>query len=157
MHPILLLLPTFGFLHLIPGIGASTFPCAQCNKDACSYVTCAAPELLTKDDCNCCDLCLSIEGEKCGGRDETKARCAPGMVCVSRSSLERGSSSYSEGTGFCLCEEDGAVCGSDGQTHSSVCALQLQSWKAQSEGKGTIHKIHDGECKFGKCFTFTIG
>ncbi|XP_068090431.1 insulin-like growth factor-binding protein-like 1 [Hyperolius riggenbachi] len=147
MHSTLLLLPLFGCFHLIPGVGASL--CGPCNKDACSSVTCAAPELLTNDDCDCCDRCLSIEGESCGGRDETRARCAPGMVCVSRSSFGSESSSLSEGTGFCLCEEDGAVCGSDGRTHSSVCALRLQSWKTQSQGQGTIHKVHDGECKFG--------
>ncbi|XP_066458115.1 insulin-like growth factor-binding protein-like 1 [Eleutherodactylus coqui] len=151
MQRLLFLLPVSLYLHQIHEIGADS--CGLCVKDACRPVTCAAPELLTKDDCDCCDRCLSIEGEECGGRDETRARCAPGMVCVSRSSYGSGSSSSSDGTGFCLCEEDGAVCGSDGRTHSSVCALRLHSWKTQSQGKGSVHKVHDGECTFAPVIT----
>ncbi|XP_040276278.1 insulin-like growth factor-binding protein-like 1 [Bufo bufo] len=151
MQHLLFLLSISLFLYQIHDIGADG--CGPCVRDACRSVTCAVPELLTKDDCNCCDRCLSIEGEECGGRDETRARCAPGMVCVSRSSFRSGTSSFSDGTGFCLCEEDGAVCGSDGRTHSSVCALRLQSWKTQNLGKGSVHKVHDGECTFAPVIT----
>ncbi|KAM9329283.1 insulin-like growth factor-binding protein-like 1 [Gastrophryne carolinensis] len=153
MQAILFLLPLVGSFYLIPAVGTSASPCGPCNKDACTFVTCAAPGLLTKDDCGCCDRCLSIEGEKCGGQDETRARCAPGMVCVSRSTFGSGSSSFSEGMGVCLCEEDGAVCGSDGKTHSSVCTLRLQSWKTQSQGMDPIYKVHDGECTFAPVIT----
>ncbi|KAM8960153.1 insulin-like growth factor-binding protein-like 1 [Pelodytes ibericus] len=157
MHPFLFLLPLVMCLHQIPGVGANaaSFTCGHCNKEECSPVTCAAPELITKDECNCCERCLSIEGEECGGRDESRARCATGMVCVSRSSLGSGSSSLPEGTGVCLCEEDGAVCGSDGKTHSSVCALQLHNWKSQHSGKGSVRKVHDGECTFAPIIIVT--
>ncbi|XP_063770297.1 insulin-like growth factor-binding protein-like 1 [Pseudophryne corroboree] len=153
----LFLLPLLLCSHLIPGVGASTSACGPCNVDECSFITCAAPELLTKDECDCCERCLSIEGEECGGPDESRARCAPGMVCVSRSSFGSAASSFSDGTGFCLCEEEGAVCGSDGKTHTSVCALRLHSWKTQSQGKGSIHKVHDGECKFAPVITMAPG
>ncbi|KAM4809055.1 insulin-like growth factor-binding protein-like 1 [Rhinophrynus dorsalis] len=153
MQPFLLLLSLFVNFQQIPGVGATVSACGPCNEDTCSPVTCAAPELLTKDECGCCQRCLSVEGEECGGRDESRARCAPGMVCVSRTSYGSGSSSFSDGTGVCLCEEDGSVCGSDGKTHSSTCALHLTSWKSQHEGKGSIHKVHDGECKFAPIIT----
>ncbi|XP_073405849.1 insulin-like growth factor-binding protein-like 1 isoform X2 [Dendrobates tinctorius] len=147
MQQLLFLLPISLWLHHIYEVGASG--CGPCVRDACRSVTCAAPELLTKDECDCCDRCLSVEGEECGGRDESRSRCAPGMVCVSRSSFGSESSSLSDGTGFCLCEEDGAVCGSDGRTHSSVCALRLHGWKTQRQGESSVHKVHDGECTFG--------
>ncbi|XP_075459093.1 insulin-like growth factor-binding protein-like 1 isoform X2 [Ascaphus truei] len=150
MQPFLFLLPLCVCVLQIPGVGtaaAATSACDPCNKDTCRPVTCAAPELLTKDECDCCERCLSLEAEECGGQGERRARCAPGMVCVSRSSSGSGSSS-SDGTGFCLCEEDGAVCGSDGRSHSSVCALRLHSWMSLHQGKDNIHKVHDGECKF---------
>ncbi|CAH2293687.1 insulin-like growth factor-binding -like 1 [Pelobates cultripes] len=157
MSALLLLLPMVVCLWRIPGVGASDInsACGHCNKEACSPVTCAVPELVTKDECNCCEICLSIEGEECGGRDELRARCAPGMVCVSRSSTGSGSSSFREGTGVCLCEEDGAVCGSDGKTHSSVCILRLHSLKSQHSGLNSIHKVHDGECMFAPVIIVT--
>ncbi|XP_053321776.1 insulin-like growth factor-binding protein-like 1 isoform X2 [Spea bombifrons] len=140
---------------MIPGVGAdASSVCGPCNKEICSPVTCVAPELLTKDECNCCEQCLGVEGEVCGGRDEMRARCAPRMVCVSRSSSGSDSSS-SEGTGVCVCEEDGAVCGSDGRTYSSVCTLHLHSWKSQHSGAGSVHKVHDGECTFAPIIIVT--
>ncbi|KAE8632665.1 hypothetical protein XENTR_v10001618 [Xenopus tropicalis] len=150
MQLFVVLLPLFLCFQKTPGVGAfvSLSACGHCNEDFCDSVTCAAPELLTKDECGCCDRCLSVEGEVCGGQDESRARCAPGMVCVSRPSFGTGASSFSDGTGVCLCEEDGAVCGSDGRTYSSACVLRLQSWKSQHQGTGSIHKTHDGECKF---------
>uniref|UniRef100_A0A7M4EZZ2 Insulin like growth factor binding protein like 1 n=1 Tax=Crocodylus porosus TaxID=8502 RepID=A0A7M4EZZ2_CROPO len=42
---------------------------------------------------------------------------------------------------------DGAVCGSDGRSYRSVCALRLHSWAARPR----LHKAHDGECKLGEC------
>lgn len=155
MQPFWFLLPLIACLPQTPGVGAddTSSACGQCNKEDCRPITCAAPELIAKDECNCCDRCLSIEGEECGGRDGMRARCAPGMVCVSRSSYGSGLSSIPEGTGVCLCEEDGAVCGSDGKTHSSVCALRLHSWKSQQTGVDSIHKVHDGECKFAPIIT----
>ncbi|KAM4708251.1 insulin-like growth factor-binding protein-like 1 [Discoglossus pictus] len=157
MHPFLFVLPLCVYLQQIPGVGAvaTTSACSPCDKDACNPVTCAAPELLTKDECDCCPRCLSVEGEECGGRDESRARCAPGMVCVSRPSFGSGSASSSDGTGVCLCEEEGAVCGSDGKTHSSACALRLHNWVSLHDGKGPVHKVHDGECKFAPVIVVT--
>ncbi|KAG8455034.1 hypothetical protein GDO86_001306 [Hymenochirus boettgeri] len=145
MKHFLLLLHLFFNLQKVEAL-LSFSACGYCNEESCASVTCAAPELLTKDDCDCCERCLSVEGEVCGGQDESRARCAPGMVCVSHRRFSSGSSFF-DGTGVCVCEEDGAVCGSDGRTYSSVCALRLESWKSLHEGKGSVHKVHDGECK----------
>ncbi|XP_064415490.1 insulin-like growth factor-binding protein-like 1 isoform X2 [Latimeria chalumnae] len=112
--------------------------CGPCDLKSCAPLSCAVPELLVKDACGCCKECLGVEGSQCGGKKEEQARCSPGLVCMSHSE---------EGSGLCLCKEEGMVCGSDGQSYPSVCALHLQSWISLHSAKSRIHKVHDGECK----------
>ncbi|XP_066474229.1 insulin-like growth factor-binding protein-like 1 [Tiliqua scincoides] len=143
---LLLLLPLW--LCLAPR-GAAGTPCAPCQQELCAPVRCAAPELTARDECDCCPRCLSAEGERCGGA--RGARCGPGLVCVSQRPAEPPSpppqEAEEEGTGRCVCKEDGAVCGSDGRSYGSVCALHLHSWRAQHGGRERVRKVHDGECK----------
>ncbi|KAJ7335158.1 hypothetical protein JRQ81_013099, partial [Phrynocephalus forsythii] len=129
-----------------PG-GARGSPCiAPCRPELCPPVRCAAPELMARDECGCCERCLGAEGERCGGT--RGARCGPGLVCVSqRPPEEEAKEEEEEGTGRCVCKEDGAVCGSDGRSYSSVCALHLHSWRALHAGRERVRKAHDGECK----------
>uniref|UniRef100_A0A8D0GUJ3 Insulin like growth factor binding protein like 1 n=1 Tax=Sphenodon punctatus TaxID=8508 RepID=A0A8D0GUJ3_SPHPU len=119
--------------------------CGPCQAERCPSARCAAPELTGLDECGCCQRCLGAEGERCGGT--RGARCGPGLVCVSQA---RGSGELErepEGTGLCVCKEDGAVCGSDGRSYRSVCALHLHSWRATHSGQERVRKAHDGECK----------
>uniref|UniRef100_A0ACB8ES61 Uncharacterized protein n=1 Tax=Sphaerodactylus townsendi TaxID=933632 RepID=A0ACB8ES61_9SAUR len=127
--------------------------CGECQPERCPSVRCAAPELTARDECGCCERCLSVEGERCGGA--RGARCGPGLVCVSqRAAAEEGGGGEEEeeeeGTGRCVCEEDGAVCGSDGRSYSSVCALHLHNWRALHGARERVRKAHDGECKLAK-------
>ncbi|XP_053159515.1 insulin-like growth factor-binding protein-like 1 [Hemicordylus capensis] len=119
--------------------------CSPCQPELCMPVKCAAPELSARDECGCCERCLSAEGERCGG--ERGARCGPGLVCVSQRQAEPPPEAGEEGTGRCVCKEDGAVCGSDGRSYGSVCALHLHSWRALHGGRERVRKAHDGECK----------
>ncbi|XP_029441310.1 insulin-like growth factor-binding protein-like 1 [Rhinatrema bivittatum] len=128
-----------------------TADCGACKLQSCEPVICRAPELLVRDDCGCCEQCLSTEGEPCGGKTERRARCGPGLVCVSQSQ-GRDEGSQPEGTGICVCKEDGLVCGSDGRSYRSGCALHLQSWVALHAGKDKLHKVHDGACTFAPVF-----
>uniref|UniRef100_A0A8C8RG27 Insulin like growth factor binding protein like 1 n=1 Tax=Pelusios castaneus TaxID=367368 RepID=A0A8C8RG27_9SAUR len=115
--------------------------CGPCLPERCPSVRCPAPELAARDECGCCPRCLGAEGERCGGRGAggpRGPRCGPGLVCVSQA---RGGGGAAEGTGRCVCKEDGAVCGSDGRSYPSVCALRLLA------GPQRVHKAHDGECK----------
>uniref|UniRef100_A0A8D2IZH4 Insulin like growth factor binding protein like 1 n=1 Tax=Varanus komodoensis TaxID=61221 RepID=A0A8D2IZH4_VARKO len=114
---------------------ASGAACAPCQPERCVPARCAAPELTARDECGCCERCLSAEGERCGGA--RGARCGPGLVCVSQRPAEPSpeAAGEEEGTGRCVCKEDGAVCGSDGRSYSSVCALHLHSWRAVHGGR----------------------
>nr|XP_034953077.1 insulin-like growth factor-binding protein-like 1 [Zootoca vivipara] len=146
---LLLLLPLLAlWLCLASRSGAETAACAPCRPELCETARCAAPELTARDECGCCERCLSAEGERCGGA--RGARCGPGLVCVSQRQAEPPAAEeeeQEEGTGRCVCKEDGAVCGSDGRSYSSVCALHLHSWRALHSGRERVRKAHDGECK----------
>uniref|UniRef100_A0A8B9S571 Insulin like growth factor binding protein like 1 n=1 Tax=Apteryx owenii TaxID=8824 RepID=A0A8B9S571_APTOW len=72
--------------------------------------------------------------------------CGPTCITVSRWRPGAGAGGL-EGTGLCVCKEDGAVCGSDGRSYRSVCALHLRSWVSLQSGGERIRKAHDGECK----------
>ncbi|XP_065263107.1 insulin-like growth factor-binding protein-like 1 [Emys orbicularis] len=114
--------------------------CGLCRPERCPPARCPAPELAARDECGCCERCLGAEGERCGGRGAggpRGPRCGPGLVCVSQA---RGAGAP-EGTGRCLCKEDGAVCGSDGRSYPSACALHLLA------GPRRVRKAHDGECR----------
>ncbi|XP_077201639.1 insulin-like growth factor-binding protein-like 1 [Paroedura picta] len=129
--------------------GAEGAGCGACQPDLCPPVRCAAPELTARDECGCCGRCLGVEGERCGGA--RGGRCGPKLVCVSQRAEGQaeadGGGGGEEGTGRCVCEEDGAVCGSDGRSYGSVCALHLHSWRALHAGRERVQKKHDGECK----------
>ncbi|XP_072452833.1 insulin-like growth factor-binding protein-like 1 [Notamacropus eugenii] len=153
--PLLLLLLLCVWSHRSTAAHDSANPreCGQCIQESCELVRCQAPELSVRDDCGCCEQCLGAEGELCGGRGGAgrgrHARCGPGLVCVSQSRevLEEPLPEELEGTGLCVCKEDGAVCGSDGRSYQSVCALHLHSWVSVRAGRERVHKAHDGECK----------
>ncbi|XP_043915580.1 insulin-like growth factor-binding protein-like 1 [Protopterus annectens] len=154
-------------LHIVPlllvllfhGWG-TTANCGPCDLLICGAPeACRVPEMVTTDECGCCPQCLGVEGESCGGMGWGHRRCASGLVCVSRRHSENdntvapGDPSIQLGTGECICKEEGAVCGSDGHSYPSICALHLRSWLALHEaGRGgheqRVHKLHDGECKF---------
>ncbi|XP_060092511.1 insulin-like growth factor-binding protein-like 1 [Heteronotia binoei] len=138
-------------LRLASRSAAAEGGCGACEPALCPTVRCAAPELTALDECGCCERCLSVEGERCGGA--RGARCGQGLVCVSQRTEgqpgagEEEAAAEEEGTGRCVCEEDGAVCGSDGRSYSSVCALHLHSRRALHAARERVRKAHDGECK----------
>ncbi|KAB0336712.1 hypothetical protein FD755_025887, partial [Muntiacus reevesi] len=71
------------------------------------------------------------------------ARCGPGLVCASRAA-----GAAPEGTGLCVCAQRGSVCGSDGRSYPSVCALRLRARQAPRALPGRLHKARDGPCEF---------
>ncbi|XP_040338713.1 insulin-like growth factor-binding protein-like 1 [Herpailurus yagouaroundi] len=50
--------------------------------------------------------------------------------------------------GPCRPEHRGAVCGSDGRSYPSVCALRLRARYTPRAHPGHLHKARDGPCEF---------
>ncbi|KAL6050898.1 hypothetical protein STEG23_019415 [Scotinomys teguina] len=120
--------------------------CGPCRLDRCPVPSpCPAPWIAARDECGCCARCLGAEGASCGGR--VGARCGPGLVCASRAA-----GTAPEGTGLCVCAQRGTVCGSDGRSYSSICALRLRARHAPRVHPGHLHKARDGPCEFGSAF-----
>ncbi|XP_004457288.2 insulin-like growth factor-binding protein-like 1 [Dasypus novemcinctus] len=116
--------------------------CRPCRPDRCpALAPCPVPGFAARDECGCCALCLGAEGASCGGR--AGARCGPGLVCASRAA-----GLAPEGTGLCVCAQRGVVCGSDGRSYPSVCALRLRARLAPRAHPGHLHKARDGPCEF---------
>ncbi|XP_049640126.1 insulin-like growth factor-binding protein-like 1 [Suncus etruscus] len=115
--------------------------CAPCRPESClAPARCPVPGILARDECGCCTRCPGAEGASCGGL--SGARCGPGLVCASNSA-----GSGPEGSGLCVCSQRGPVCGSDGRSYPSVCALRLRARLALRLRPGHLHKARDGPCQ----------
>lgn len=120
--------------------------CGPCDPAQCAPLPaqgCPAGSLL--DSCGCCSLCAAAEGEPCGsGRRTVARRCGSGLECV------RSDEGKKKKLGVCACKSNYEVCGTDGLTYRSGCALRSASLTAQSQGKGPINIQNKGRCTTGE-------
>ncbi|KAK2848691.1 hypothetical protein Q5P01_008525 [Channa striata] len=94
-----------------------------------------------RDSCGCCSLCAAAEGEPCGsGRRAAPRHCGAGLECVKTGTDEK------KKRGVCACKSSYEVCGTDGLTYRSGCALRSASTAAQGQGKEAINVQHKGRC-----------
>uniref|UniRef100_A0A3Q3R608 HtrA serine peptidase 1 n=1 Tax=Monopterus albus TaxID=43700 RepID=A0A3Q3R608_MONAL len=105
----------------------------KCDKSQCAPIPadCLAGDVL--DRCDCCPVCASGEGEKCGGTGDRE--CAEGMECVA---------------GVCLCARTEPVCGSDGVSYQNICELKRVSNRAMKLQQPPVIFIQRGACGKGE-------
>nr|XP_033771077.1 insulin-like growth factor-binding protein 7 isoform X2 [Geotrypetes seraphini] len=104
--------------------------CGQCLRAQCAPLPAEGCKLgAVLDSCGCCALCAAGEGEACAARG---ARCAAGSECL-----------RSGGSSACVCKSRQPVCGSDGVTYPSSCALRA----ANLRGKSGVRQFSKGPCK----------
>ena len=60
---------------LIPDI-----ECGDCDVSLCPIIE-HCKNGVKKDKCNCCDVCVKLEGQHCSGPGSQKEICADGLVC----------------------------------------------------------------------------
>ena len=131
-------------------VGVSAAPgCGPCDPAECAPLPaegCPAGSL--QDACGCCAVCAAAEEELCGGRRAAARRCGSGLECV-KSDLDKKSK-----LGVCVCKSNYEVCGTDGVTYKSGCALKSASVTAESEGKEPISVQNKGRCATGRLTVF---
>lgn len=123
-----------------------SLPCPDaCDPTRCPPLpTCSAGSAPVPDRCGCCRVCASAEGQECGG---ARGRpCVPGLRCGAPFSREPAGGAW---LGTCGCAEgaeDAAVCGSDGRTYPSLCALRKENRAARQRGALPAVPVQKGAC-----------
>ncbi|XP_023133629.2 insulin-like growth factor-binding protein 7 isoform X2 [Amphiprion ocellaris] len=125
---------------LLPVLSAGS-DCGPCDPAQCAPLPaegCATGSI--PDPCGCCSVCAAAEGEQCGGRRAAARRCGSGLECV------RSKDDKKNKMGICLCKSGYEVCGTDGNSYKSGCALKSASLKAERDGKEPINVQNKGRC-----------
>ncbi|XP_076005781.1 serine protease HTRA1B-like [Genypterus blacodes] len=122
----------------------------RCDKSQCAPIPadCLAGDVL--DGCDCCPVCLSGEGEPCGGNGD-RSECAEGMECIVADGVETSASVRKRGrAGVCVCTSSEPVCGSDGVSYRNVCELKRVSNRAIKLRQPPVIFIQRGACGKGQ-------
>ncbi|XP_036605894.1 serine protease HTRA4 [Trichosurus vulpecula] len=144
---LLLLLSTVAMPWIQAGPLWAPTPCpSTCEPTRCPpFPVCpmgASPQL---DRCNCCLVCAAGEGEMCGG--PWSRPCALGLRCrMTRTSKSRTSKTRGH-LGTCVCRaSEVSVCGNDGRSYRSLCALRAENRVARLRGGLPAVPVEKGNC-----------
>lgn len=138
---VLCLVPVLSSLPVLSVRVSAGSSCGPCDAAQCAPLPasgCSAGSLL--DSCGCCSVCAAAEGELCGGRRAAARRCGSGFECV------RSDEDKKNKLGVCACKSNYEVCGTDGVTYKSGCALKSASLKTEAEGGEPISVQNKGRC-----------
>ncbi|XP_031423508.1 serine protease HTRA1B [Clupea harengus] len=120
----------------------------KCDKSLCAPIPadCLAGDIL--DQCDCCPVCASGEGEPCGGAGRLgDPECAEGMECQVADGVGYSVTVRRRGkNGVCACKGSDPVCGSDGVSYRNICELKRLSSRAQKLQQPPIIFIQRGAC-----------
>ncbi|CAL8301626.1 unnamed protein product [Lota lota] len=120
----------------------------NCDKSKCPPTPsdCLAGEVL--DQCDCCPVCASGDGEVCGGTGRLgDPQCVDGMECVVSGGTEVSATVRRRGkSGVCACTTANPVCGSDGVSYRDICELKRVSNLAQKLQQRPVIFIQRGAC-----------
>ncbi|XP_062330874.1 serine protease HTRA1B isoform X1 [Osmerus eperlanus] len=124
----------------------------KCDKSFCPPIPadCLAGDIL--DQCDCCPVCASGEGEACGGTGRLgDPECADGMECVVTDGVEPSATVRRRGkSGVCTCKSSEPVCGSDGVSYRNICELKRVSSRALKLQQPPVIFIQRGTCGKGQ-------
>ncbi|XP_028270189.1 kazal-type serine peptidase inhibitor domain 3 [Parambassis ranga] len=117
--------------------------CGPCEPELCPETRgCRAG--LVPDSCGCCKECGNLEGQACdpGERSVFYGLCGTGLRCQADPRGAAGGEEDEEEV--CVCEEQDAVCGSDGTTYMNMCRFrEAASFKPQlkTSGRGPCRTV----------------
>lgn len=143
--PVLSLLAVLQVLSLRVSAGPGCGPCDPASCAPLPVEGCRAGSLL--DSCGCCSVCAAAEGELCGGRRAAARRCGSGLECFKSDEDKKNK------LGVCVCKSSYELCGTDGVTYRSGCALKSASLTAETQGKEPINVQSKGRCATGESET----
>ncbi|XP_056144802.1 kazal-type serine peptidase inhibitor domain 3 [Lampris incognitus] len=118
--------------------------CGPCDLDQCPpALGCRAGSVL--DSCGCCEECANLEGQACdlGDKNVFHGLCGTGLVCrTERGQQEEEEEEEEEAQ--CVCEQQEALCGSDGRTYMNICQYREASFSnphLRTKGKGPCKTV----------------
>ncbi|XP_032372601.1 kazal-type serine peptidase inhibitor domain 3 [Etheostoma spectabile] len=116
--------------------------CGLCEPDLCPETRgCRAG--LVQDSCGCCKECGNMEGQACdpGDRSIFYGLCGTGLRCQVDPLPAEEENEVEE---VCVCEEQEAVCGTDGVTYMNMCQFREAAFSKpglKTRGRGPCKNV----------------
>lgn len=116
--------------------------CGPCNPELCPQTRgCRAGLVL--DSCGCCQECGNLEGQACdpGPLNVFYGLCGTGLRCQADPGPAAGGEDEEE---VCVCEQQEALCGSDGTTYRNMCRFREAAFSDPE-----LRTVGRGPCRTG--------